>query len=45
MPVTRHVADRNIGQLWHPLGDPCTAGPTDAYDFKTLMARMAKGSS
>ncbi|MDI3335021.1 DUF3291 domain-containing protein [Defluviimonas aestuarii] len=42
-PVTQHIAELNIGQLWHPLDDPRTAGFTDNSDRLNAVAERSQG--
>lgn len=38
-----HVAQLNIGQLWHPVDDPRTAGFTDNADAINALAERSPG--
>ena len=42
-PVTQHIAELNIGQLWHPLDDPRTAGFTDNSERLNAVAERSQG--
>jgi hypothetical protein len=42
-PFTQHVAQLNIGQLWHPLDDPRSAGFTDNTAKVNAVAERSEG--
>ncbi len=42
-PQPHHVAQLNIGQLWHPVDDPLTAGFTDNTDRVNAIAERSPG--
>ena len=42
-PAGYHVAQLNVGQLWHPLDDPRTAGFTDNADRINALAERSVG--